>query len=114
MTGIAGDTVTAAEGSGLTAVNLLFGSDYSPADAATGNLHNQTGNEYSRNVQLRVLKEGGSQRVIDDRNTARQYRIGLANIPVTHQCYVSYFSDNAGPVTAGKVHAIAGMTVDYH
>ncbi|GAA0509698.1 fimbrial protein [Tatumella terrea] len=112
--GKTGFTVTLAECPGFTTVNLLFGSDYSPADTATGNLLNQTGNDYSRNVQLRIRKEDGSQIMIDDRNTAQQYRIWFANTPVTHQFYVSYFSGNAGPVTAGKVHAIAGITVDYH
>lgn len=112
--GKTGFTVTLAECPGFTSVNLLFSSAYSPADSATGNLLNQTGNGYSRNVQLRIRKEDNSQIVIDDRNTAQQYRIWFANTPVTHQFYVSYFSDNSGPVTAGKVHAIAGITVDYH
>ena len=112
--GKTGFTVTLAECPGFTSVNLLFSSAYSAADSATGNLVNQTGNEYSRNVQLRIRKEDGSQIVIDDRNTAQQYSIWFANTPVTHQFYVSYFSGNSGPVTAGKVHAIAGITVDYH
>ena len=112
--GKTGFTVTLADCPGFSVVNLIFSSDFSPADTTTGNLLNQTGNEYSRNVQLRIRKEDGRQIVIDDRNSAQSYRIWFANTPVTHQFYVSYFSDNAGPVTAGRVHAIAGITVDYH
>ncbi len=92
-------------------ISLIFNSSMSDADATTGNLINQAGDGYSKNIQVRLRKEDGNQMIIDDLTTAQQYSIPAAGSPVTHQYSVSYFS--AGTVTAGIVRSMASITLDY-
>lgn len=111
--GKTGFNVTLNECAGNQAVLLRFNSNYSSADTLSGNLLNQTGGGYSKNLQLRLRKEDNSQMIIDDLNTADRFEIREGETPVTHQYYVTYYSGSDGPVTAGKVYAVAGITLEY-
>ncbi len=111
--GKTGFTITLNECAGNQTVLLRFNSNYSSADTVSGNLLNQTGSGYSKNLQLRLRKEDNSQMIIDDLNTADRFETRDAETPVTHQYYVTYYSGSEGPVTAGKVYAVAGITLEY-
>lgn len=111
--GKTGFTVTLEECPGNQVIALMFNSNYSSADVTSGNLLNQTGSGFSKRLQLRLRKADNSQMIIDDQNTADRFRTGVAGTPVTHQYYVTYYSKSGEWVTAGKVHAVAGITLEY-
>lgn len=94
-------------------MKLVFNSDPAAMDNTTGNLLNQTGTGYSRNVQVRVRNESGAQMVINDSATAQDYVIPVAGGAVSHQFSVSYFSTRPLAATSGDVHSVASITVDY-
>lgn len=93
-------------------INLSFNSSVSAADSTTGNLLNDTGEDFSQNVQLRLRKENGTQIVIDNTSTGQDYVISSTGTPLTHRFSASYYAGNA-TVSAGKVHAAAGITLVY-
>ncbi|HEY1843932.1 MAG TPA: fimbrial protein [Buttiauxella sp.] len=94
-------------------VTLYFNSSVSAADGETGNLVNDTGASFSRNVQVRLRKENSSQVVIDDAASGQNYIISSAADPLSHRFTASYYAKGTSAVTAGKVHAVAGVELDY-
>ncbi len=94
-------------------VTLFFNSSVTAADNATGNLVNRTGWTYSNNVQIRLRKENSSQVIIDDANSGQDYVISPAADPISHTFAASYYAKGDAAVTAGKVHAIAGVELIY-
>ncbi len=94
-------------------MKLVFNSDLTSMDTATGNLLNQTGSGFSRNVQIRIRNENGQQMVINDNATAQEYVIPVGGGSVSHQYSVSYFSTRPIAASFGIVQSIARITVDY-
>ena len=94
-------------------IAVTFKSNVSPADTTTGNLLNDTGSVFSNNVQIRLRKEDSSQVVIDNDATGQEYIISSAGDPLTHRFTASYYAKGNSAVTAGKVHAAAGVVLVY-
>lgn len=94
-------------------MKLVFNSDPAAMDSVTGNLLNQTGTNYSRNVQVRIRNENGDQMLINDSATAQEYAIPATGGAVSHQFSVSYFSTQPIAASFGDVQSIASITVDY-
>ena len=94
-------------------MKLVFNSDPASMDSVTGNLLNQTGSNYSRNVQVRIRNENGDQMVINDSATAQDYVIPATGGAVSHQFSVSYFSARPLAASFGDVQSVASITVDY-
>ncbi|MCT4715768.1 type 1 fimbrial protein [Enterobacteriaceae bacterium H18W14] len=94
-------------------VSVFFNSSFSSADTATGNLLNTTGANFAQHVQIRLRKENNSQVIIDDAITGQDYIISSAADPLTHRFTASYYANGDSTVTAGKVHAAAGVELVY-
>lgn len=95
-------------------VSVFFNSSgSSAADTATGNLVNASGGLYSRNVQVRLRKEDGAQAIIDNAASGQDYLISATGDPLTHRFSASYYANGSASVTAGSVHAIAGVDLVY-
>lgn len=95
-------------------VTVFFNSSATAADSETGNLVNLTGALYSSNVQIRLRKENSSQVFIDDPASGQDYIISTAADPVSHIFTASYYAKGDAAVTAGQVHAIAGVELVYN
>lgn len=91
----------------------VFFTSNSPMDSTTGNLINDTGPEYSKNVQVRLRKEDGSQVIIDDSSTGQPYITSPKGDPLSHTFIASYYANGDASVTAGEVRTIAGVNLVY-
>ncbi len=94
-------------------ITLFFNSSVSSADSLTGNLVNDVGADFSRNVQIRLRKENESQVVIDNASTGQDYIISSEGDPLTHRFTASYYANGNAAVTPGKVRAAAGVELVY-
>jgi major type 1 subunit fimbrin (pilin) len=94
-------------------VKVFFNSSVSSADAATGNLINDVGDKFARNVQIRLRKENNSQVIVDDAASGQDYLISSVADPLTHRFTASYYANGDSAVTAGKIHAVAGVELLY-
>ncbi|MEE4411148.1 fimbrial protein [Serratia sp. C2(1)] len=94
-------------------VTVFFNSSVSGSDTETGNLINDAGTLLSRNVQIRLRKENSSQVIIDNAATGQDYIISSAAEPLSHRFTASYYAKGDSAVTAGKVHAVAGVELVY-
>lgn len=94
-------------------VTLFFNSSSTAADSETGNLVNSTGDDYSSNVQIRLRKENNEQTIIDSSESGQEYSIPAEAGDVEHIFTASYYAKGSSAVTAGKVHAIAGVELVY-
>jgi len=94
-------------------ITLFFNSALSAADSDTGNLINSSENEYSRNVQIRLRKENNSQVIIDSADSGQDYVIPSSGGTRSHTFTASYYAKGNSTVTAGKVHAVAGVELVY-
>lgn len=94
-------------------ITLFFNSGISAADTATGNLVNNSGTELSRNVQIRLRKENSSQVIIDSADSGQDYVISSTAEPLSHRFTASYYAKGNSTVTAGQVHAMAGIELVY-
>lgn len=95
-------------------VTVFFNSSATAADSETGNLVNLPGAQYSKNVQIRLRKENGSPVIIDEPASGQDYIISTAADPVSHIFTASYYAKGDAAVTAGQVHAIAGVELVYN
>ncbi|WP_380182294.1 fimbrial protein [Kalamiella sp. sgz302252] len=93
-------------------VSVTFISNLAQADAATGNLVNASGENYSKNVQIRLRKEDGSQIAIDNAESGQEYFIPATGEEVSHDYSAGYYAKTSG-VTAGSVKAVAGIQLVY-
>jgi len=94
-------------------IMLKFVSNISQADSLTGNLLNTLGDEYSKNTQIRLRKEDGTQISIDDLASAQNYFISESGDMVTHDYIANYFANGKEGVTPGLVKTTAGIELFY-
>lgn len=94
-------------------ITLKFVSNTSQADPLTGNLLNTLGDEYSKNTQLRLRKEDGTQISIDDLASAQNYFITDSGDMVTHDYIANYYASGKTGATPGLVKATAGIELFY-
>jgi type 1 fimbria pilin len=94
-------------------ITLYFASTASGADSATGNLLNSTGDNYAKNVEIRLRKSDTQQQmVIDNADSSQNYDV-ISTDDITHQFIASYYaSDNNGAGT-GLVNTAAAIVIDY-
>ncbi|MCS3608619.1 MULTISPECIES: fimbrial protein [Erwinia] len=92
---------------------LKFVSNTSQADPLTGNLLNTLGDGYSKNTQIRLRKEDGTQISIDDQVSAQNYFISESGDMVTHDYIANYYSSGKKGVTPGLVKTTAGIELFY-
>lgn len=95
-------------------IELLLKSNSGNGDTRTGNLKNDPGNGFAKNVQLRIYKPGDQQMFIDRESARQSYYIPAVNADVIHYYNVSYFADGNGAVTPGSVRAKAIIDFDYN
>ncbi|VEC00444.1 S-fimbrillin [Cedecea lapagei] len=94
-------------------ITVFFNSAMSAADIDTGNLVNNTGDDLSNAVQIRLRKENSSQVIIDNADTGQDYVISAMADPLSHRFIASYYAKGNSTVTAGRVHAVAGVELVY-
>ncbi|WP_330982223.1 MULTISPECIES: fimbrial protein [Enterobacterales] len=94
------------------AISLYFASTASGVNTATGNLPNATGNDYGKDVEIRLRKSDQQQMVIDNPDSSQDYDISNT-AEVTHQFIASYYSVGTSGVSAGLVSAAASIIVNY-
>ncbi|TBL68531.1 type 1 fimbrial protein [Hafnia alvei] len=94
-------------------IGVLFNSTITAADSETGNLLNDAGATYSKNVQVRLRNENSDHVIIDDADSSQDYIISSSAEPVSHTFIVSYYANGDAAVTAGKVYAVAGVELVY-
>ncbi|MGQ8775468.1 fimbrial protein [Serratia sp. NA_112.1] len=94
-------------------VTVFFNSSVSGSDTETGNLVNDAGVLFSRNVQIRLRKENNSQVIIDNATTGQDYVISSAAESLSHRFTASYYAKGDSAVTAGKVHSVARVELVY-
>ncbi|MGN7973783.1 fimbrial protein [Serratia sp. 22264] len=94
-------------------VTVFFNSSVTGADAETGNLINDKGTLLSRNVQIRLRKENDSPVIINNAESGQEYLISSTGEPLSHRFTTSYYAKGDSAVTAGKVHAVAGVELVY-
>lgn len=94
-------------------IMLKFVSNTSLSDPLTGNLLNASGDEYSKNTQIRLRKEDGTQISIDDLASAQNYFISESGEVVTHNYIANYYSGGRTGVTPGLVNTTAGIELFY-
>ncbi|NIF48590.1 MULTISPECIES: fimbrial protein [Enterobacteriaceae] len=94
-------------------ITVFFNSTISAADTETGNLVNSSGTDLSRGVQIRLRKENSSQVIIDSADSGQDYVISATAEPLSHRFTASYYAKGNSTVTAGQVHAVAGVELVY-
>lgn len=94
-------------------IDLKFISNMSQTDVTTGNLLNETGTEYSKNVQIRIRKEDGTQIRVDDLASAQNYYIPESGEMVSHDYIANYYASGGAGATSGLVKATAGIELSY-
>lgn len=94
-------------------IRLKFVSNTSQSDPSTGNLLNTSGEDYSKNTQIRLRKEDGTQISIDDLSSAQNYFIPESGGIVTHDYIANYYSSGSTGATAGLVKTTAGIELFY-
>ncbi|MFZ4835561.1 fimbrial protein [Rouxiella sp. Mn2063] len=94
-------------------VTVRFISNISLPDNETGNLQNDAGSENSRNVQIRIRKENGSQIKIDDTDSGQDYQIPSSSEEIKHFYTASYYAKGNSAVTSGLVKSTAGIDLIY-
>lgn len=94
-------------------VTVTFVNNLGMVDNNTGNLTNTEGDDYSKNVQVKIYKENGQQVFIDKSSTGQDYVIPSAGGDVTHQFTASYYANGSDAVTAGMLKTLAGVELVY-
>lgn len=94
-------------------IRLKFVSNVEKSDSSTGNLLNTSGDGYSKNTQIRLRKDDGTQISIDDLNSAQNYYIPESDNVVTHDYTASYYSNSNSGATSGLVKTTAGIELNY-
>lgn len=94
-------------------IKLKFVSNVEKSDPSTGNLLNTSGENYSKNTQIRLRKDDGTQISIDDLNSAQNYYIPDLGDLVTHDYTASYYSSSSSGATSGLVKTTAGIEINY-
>lgn len=85
----------------------------SASDSATGNLLNTTGKEYSKNVQIRIRKNNGSQIKIGDLASSQSYFIPESGETITHEYIANYYASGSTGSTPGEVKTTAEIELIY-
>jgi len=94
-------------------IRVRFISNISSPDPETGNLRNDSGGENSRNVQIRIRKENGSQIKINDADSGQDYDISTSSEEVKHFYTASYYAKGNSAVTPGLVKTTASIDLIY-
>ncbi|MFK8256242.1 fimbrial protein [Erwinia sp. AnSW2-5] len=94
-------------------IKLKFVSNVEKSDTSTGNLLNTSGDGYSKNTQIRLRKDDGTQIGIDDLTSAQNYYIPESGNIVTHDYTASYYSSGISGATSGLVKTTAGIEINY-
>lgn len=94
-------------------IRLKFVSNTSQSDTSTGNLLNTSGPDYSKNVQIRLRKEDGTQIKIDDLTSSQNYFIPESGEMVAHEYIANYYASGNSGATAGLVKTTAGIELSY-
>lgn len=83
------------------------------SDTVTKNLINGTGNDFSRDVQVRVRNIAGTQMRIDDNTSYQEYVIPANGNEVTQYFIASYYAKSNGAVNAGRVQTRSTIDLTY-
>lgn len=94
-------------------IALIFRASLSGTDSLTGNLINGIGQNYAKNVQVRLRKENGSPIRINDITTAQYYVIPATGEEVIHNFSASYYAKGNDSATAGEVETKAIIEIIY-
>lgn len=94
-------------------VALYFKTGAAGSDSNTGNLLNSQGDNYAKNVQVRLRKENASLIEIDKPETMQRYNISDSGETVKHSYTASYYAKGNLKVTAGEVQTQAEIDLIY-
>jgi len=94
-------------------VALRFVSGASVADSNTGNLINTSGDDYSKQVQVRIRNSSRAQMIIDDVGSEQDYTISSTGEDVTHSYSASYYANGSFSVTPGLIQTTANIDLIY-
>lgn len=94
------------------AISLYFASTATGMNAATGNLLNTIGSEYSKHVEVRLRNSGQQQMVVNDPESSQSYDVSVEG-DVTHQFIASYYAAGNAEVSAGLLNTAAAIVVNY-
>lgn len=83
------------------------------SDPVTKNLINSIGNDFSRDVQVRVRNIAGTQMRIDDNTSYQEYVIPANGNEVTQYFIASYYAKSNGAVNAGRVQTRSTIDLTY-